>query len=81
VVSWEEVVVINKPGFMYKVCYTILYCITSFSIVTQVTVPLGTFQPETTSSTKKQAKFQAAIACLVGIGVLSPEEAKSINST
>lgn len=39
---------------------------------------MGTFQPEEVSATKKQAKVHAALNCLVAIGALPPDEAKSI---
>jgi len=38
------------------------------SFLYKITVPLGTFQPAVGSPSKKQAKAQAATACLQGLG-------------
>lgn len=66
----NSVSVTKYPNHFYK--------FVQYSILPQVTLPLGTFQPSEVSTTKKQAKLHAALNCLVGIGALPAEEVKSI---
>ena len=69
----------HKKNFLYKVGdwkhITYIISIIDHLAITlfhqQVSVPLGTFQPAVASPSKKQAKAQAATACLQGLGFYS----------
>ena len=45
-------------------------CFLCVCVCVQVVLPCGSFQPAVASTNKKQAKAQAALACLQGIGLV-----------
>lgn len=61
----------HQMNFLFKVGKGNTSCSRlPFSLCVQVVLPCGSFQPAVASNNKKQAKAQAALACLQGLGLV-----------